>query len=190
MNIAGLFNVLASYYPLSKDFKNELEKGMIPLSRPKNHILLEAPTISNHAYYLEDGFAVSYSFHEGKKKTETFWKPGDIIVSFESFFEQVPSMETIQLLRKSDALCISHHRVMDLLEKFPEAQQICRAIIIRHYAHCRARLHDMQRLSAHQRFEKLLHAYPDLEITVSQDSIASYLGITAQSLSRMKRNED
>lgn len=190
MSIARLFNVLAGYYPLSEGFKKALEKEMIPLSPIKNHVLLEAPNISTHAYYLVDGFALSYSFHESKKITEAFWNPGEIIVSFESFFEQVPSMESIQLLKKSEVLYISYASVMKLLEAFPEAQWICRAIIIKHYTQCRARIHDMQRLSAHQRFEKLLRAYPDLELIVSQDAIASYLGITAQSLARMKRKED
>lgn len=187
MRIDGLLTVLASYHPLSPAFREALEKELIPLSPPKNHILLAVPNISTHAYFLVDGFAISYSFYEGRKLTQAFWKPGEIIVSFESFFKQTPSQETIQLLRKSDVLCISFKSVMHLLEKFPEAQHICRGIIIRHYVQCRERIHALQRSRAHERFKKLLLDYPDLELIVSQDAIASYLGITGQSLARMKR---
>jgi hypothetical protein len=49
-------------------------------------------------------------------------------------------------------------------------------------------MRDMRHLTAFQRFEKLLVTFPDVELIVPQDSIASYLGITAQSLSRLKRN--
>lgn len=187
MSIADLFHALARYHPLSDAFKEALEKEMIPLSPTKNYILLAMPNVSTHAYYLASGFAVSYSFYEGKRITEAFWKPGDIILSFESFFRQTPALESIQLIPKSDVYCISYTRVMELLNTFPEAQLICRAVLLQHYVQCRTRLHDMQRLSAYQRFQKLLHTYPTLERIVSQDAIASYLGITAQSLARMKR---
>lgn len=190
MNAEGLFEVLAAYHPLSDAFKHALEKELIPLSLPKNHLLLEAPKIATHAFFLEEGFAMSYSFLNGRKVTENFWKAKQIIVAFESFFEQAPSMECIQLMRKSDVLCISYESVQKMFEAFPEAGQINRVIMNRHYAQSRARMRDMQRLNAMQRLEKLLATFPDIEMIVSQDAIASYLGITAQSLARIKRKAE
>lgn len=187
MHFADLFQALSRYHPLTDRFKAALEKEIILLSPTKNYILLSVPNVSTHAYFLVNGFAVSYSFYEGRKITEAFWKPGEIMVSLESFFQQTPARETIQLIPKSDVYCISYARVMELLDTFPEAQRICRAILVQHYAQRCSRLHDMQRLSAYQRFQKLLSTYPNLERIVSQDAIASYLGITAQSLARMKR---
>lgn len=190
MNVDGLFNVLAAYHRLSDDFKEALEQELIPLSLPKNHLLLEAPRISTHAFFLDKGFAMSYSFLNGKKVTENFFKAGQIMVAFESFFEQTPSMEFIQLMKKSDILCISYDSVQKMFERFPEAQRIYRSIMNRHYSQSRARIRDMQRLTASQRLQKLLAAFPNIEMIVSQDAIASYLGITAQSLARIKRKEE
>jgi len=190
MNAEGLFNVLAAYHALSEDFKKALKKELIPLSLPKNHLLLEAPRIASHAFFLEKGFAMSYSFFNGKKVTETFWRSGQIMVAFESFFEQTPSMGFIQLMRKSDVLCISYDSVQRMFELFPEAQRIYRGIMNRHYSQIHARIRDMQRLRASQRLEKLLVTFPNIEMIVSQDAIASYLGITAQSLARIKRKEE
>lgn len=190
MNVEGLFNVLAAYHPLSDDFKKALQRELIPLSLPKNHLLLEAPKIATHAFFLDKGFAMSYSFLDGKKVTENFWKSGQILMAFESFFEQTPSMEYIQLMRKSDILCISYDSVQKMFELFPEAQRIYRSIMNRHYSQARARIRDMQRLKASQRLQKILVAFPNIEMIVSQDAIASYLGITAQSLARIKRKEE
>ena len=190
MNAEGLFNVLAAYHPLSDEFKNALEKELILLSLPKNHILLEAPKIATHAFFLDKGFAMSYSFLNGKKVTEDFWKSKQIMVAFESFFEQTPSMESIQLMRKSDVLYISYDSVQKMFELFPEAQRIYRGIMNRHYAQSRTRIRDMQRMKAKQRLEKLLAGFPNIEVIVSQDAIASYLGITAQSLARIKRKQE
>lgn len=187
MNSKGLFDVLASFHPLSASFKRALEKELIPLSLPKHHILLEAPNISTHAYFLEKGFAMSYSYLNNKKTTEEFWKSKQIIVAFESFFEQTPSLETIELMKKSDVLCISYESVQRMFELFPEAQRIHRAFMNRHYAQSQTRIRDMQRLKAKQRLDKLLSTFPRIEMIVSQDAIASYLGITPQSLARLKR---
>lgn len=188
MSSEGLFNVLATYHPLSEDFRKAVEKELIAMSLPKNHVLLKAPAISTHAYFLDKGFAMSYSFYDGEKVTEEFWASGQIMIAFESFFEQTPSSISIQLMKKSDILCISHASVQRLLEAYPEAQRIYRSIMNRHYAHSLTRIRDMQRLKASKRLEKLLASYPGIEMVVSQDAIASYLGITAQSLARIKRN--
>lgn len=190
MSPEGLFNVLGAFHPLSDEFKIALEKELIPMSLPKHHILLEAPKISTHAYFLDDGFAMSYSFYNGKKVTEEFWKSKQIMVAFESFFEQTPSSVFIQLMRKSDIFCISHASVQKMFEAHPEAQRIYRGIMNRHYSQSLTRIRDMQRLKASKRLEKLLAIFPDIEMIASQGAISSYLGITAQSLARIKRKEE
>ncbi|HMG88838.1 MAG TPA: Crp/Fnr family transcriptional regulator [Chryseolinea sp.] len=188
MNTNGLFHVLSSIHPLSEDFKKALEKELIPFTFPKNHILLDPPRTSEYAYFLDKGFAMSYCFIEGKKITESFWHSGQIMVAFESFFEQQPSLEAIQLMTKSDVLCISYASVQRMFETFPETQKIYRGVMNHEYEENRRRMRDMRRLNALQRFQKLLLTFPDIELIVPQDAIASYLGITAQSLSRLKRN--
>lgn len=185
----ALFKILSAIHPLSEDFKKAIETELIPLSLPKNHILLEAPAIAGHAYFLEKGFAMAYSFEEGRKITEAFWRSGQIMVSSHSFFEQVPSMEYIQLMEKSELLCISYAGIQRMFELHPEAHAIYRVIMNRHYAHSRGRVRDLQYLSALQRHEKLLNVFPNIEQIVPQDCIASYLGITPQSLSRLKRQQ-
>lgn len=189
MNTEGLFNALSAIHSLSRGFKKSLEKALIPLTLPKNHLLLEAPKIAEHAYFLNKGFAMAYTFVDGKRNTEAFWKAGQIMMSSNSFFEQVPSMEYIQLMQKSDVLCISYASVQNLFNNFPEANYIYQIIMNRHYENSRNRIHDMQRLDALQRFKKLLRIFPDIEQIVPQDCIASYLGITPQSLSRLKRQK-
>ncbi len=189
MYVESLFQLLSAVHPLTDVFKRALEKELIPLSPPKNYILLDPPRVSAHVYFLVSGFAISYSFVNGRKMTEAFWKPGQVMVAFESFFEQTPSLEVIQLLEASEVLCLSYTSVQELLARFPESQALYRDVMNRHYARCRARVRDLQRLRASERFEKLLEAFPEIELIAPQDAIASYLGITPQSLSRLKRQK-
>jgi len=189
MNTHGLVQYLSAIHPLSDDFVLALKKELIQLTFPKYHHLLEALRISDYAYFLNSGFAMAYTFHEGNKVTETFWKPRQVVMSTMSFFEQIPSMESIQLMEKSEVLCISYAGVHRLFSKYPEALHLFRIIMNRHYEESRTRIHEIKRLSASKRFEKLLVVYPGIEQCIPQDCIASYLGITPQSLSRLKRHD-
>lgn len=189
INTDALFKVLSAIYPISEAFKFSLVKELIPLSLPKNHLLLEAPKIAEFVYFIQSGFAMSYTFQDGKRLTEGFWKARQIMTSVNSFYAQVPSEEYIQLAAKSDLLCISRAAVQSLFEKHQETHFLYHKIMNGYSAQCRARIHDIQLLSASQRFETLQKLIPDIEQIITQESIASYLAITPQSFSRIKRQK-
>src|SRR5437879_8706090 len=111
-----LFQVLSAIHPFSEKFKSAVEKELILLSLPKNYMLLEAPKISEHVYFLDTGFAMSFTYVDGVKYIDNFWRAEQIVMSAKSFFERMPSLEFIQLMEKSEVLCISHASVMKLFE--------------------------------------------------------------------------
>jgi CRP/FNR family transcriptional regulator, anaerobic regulatory protein len=189
MNAEQLFHVLSTIHPLTGDFKRAIEKELVHLSLPKNYLLLEAPRISEHAYFLEKGFAMCYTFVKGKKQIEWFWTSRQIIVSTKSFFEQVPAKEFIQLIEQSEVLCISYAGVLRLFDAYPEAHFIWRGVMNQYYERSRERIHDIQFADAEERYKKLLFDYPGIEQFIPQEYIATYLGITPQSLSRIKRKK-
>lgn len=187
MNTEKLFQELSTIHPVSEEFKIAVEKELTLLSLPKYYLLLEAPNISGHAYFLNNGSAITYTFVKGKKQTEAFWSTGKIIVSAKSFFEQVPSREFIQLMEQADVLHIRYNSVLKLLDTFPEANHIYRITMNQYYEQSKERTRDMQHLTAKERYQKLLKNFPHIEQISAQEHIASYLGITPQSLSRLKR---
>jgi CRP-like cAMP-binding protein len=187
MDLERLFIVLSSITKLSNEFKVALSKEMTRLSLPRNYLLLEAPKISDHAYFLESGFAMSYTFVKGKVQAEKFWASGEIIVSAKSFFEQVASTEFIKLMKQSEVLFISYNAVQHLLNGFPEANFIYQITMNRYCEHYRQRMHDMQYLNSVERYSKLIATFPAIEQIITQEHIASYLGIAPQSLSRIKK---
>jgi CRP/FNR family transcriptional regulator, anaerobic regulatory protein len=182
-----LFEVLSALVPLSEGFKKALGDHLILMSLPQRHLLLEAPKVAEHAFFLRTGYAMSYRYIQRKKQIEHFYKPGRIIVSPGSFFEQVPSRESIQLLEDSDLYYISFHSVMTLLEIFPEATRIYQVTMNLYYEESRGRIYDLQHLSTIECYEKMKEEHPTIEQLVPQEYIASYLGIAPQSLSRIKR---
>ncbi|MBS1682211.1 MAG: Crp/Fnr family transcriptional regulator [Bacteroidetes bacterium] len=187
MNFDRLFQVLSSMHPISEKFRDAIQKELVPLSLPRNHLLLEAPNISEHAYFINSGCAMSFTYSNGEKCIEEFWQARQIVVSAKSFFERAPSLEFIQLIERSEVFCIGHASVMRLLDEFPEANFIQRVVMNQYYEFSKQKIRDMNYLTAEHRHEKFLRSFPGIEQIVSQEYIASYLGITPQSLSRIKR---
>jgi CRP/FNR family transcriptional regulator, anaerobic regulatory protein len=185
-----LYDVLSAIRPISERFKKALDKELTLLQLPKSYYLLEAPRVADHAYFLESGFLVSYSYVKGKREVDNFWQPGDIILPAKSFFERTPSYEFIQLAVPSDVFHVSYAGVQRLFSKFADAQYIARIVLSEYHANCRSHINDIKHLSALERYEKLVGTYLNIEQFVSQEDIASYLSITPQSLSRIKRNKE
>jgi CRP-like cAMP-binding protein len=154
---------------------------------PKNYFLLQTPSIANEVHFLLSGFAVSYVTTGQQKITKAFWKPGQFIVSFKSFFSQTPTQEVMQIVEKSEMLTITFSGLNRIVTGFPEAQILYQKMMYKHCLLSMRRVNEFQVLHAKARFEKLIRQYPRLEKHVTQESIASYLGITPQSLSRLKR---
>jgi hypothetical protein len=187
MTSERLIQVLSAMHPLSDAFKDALQQEMVRLILPKDHFLLEAPKVSGHACFIEKGFAVAYTFIRGKKQIDRFYGPGQVVISFKSFFEQVPSREFIRLTAQSDVLHLTHSAAIAISYRFIEANILYRMIMTQHFDQCTERLHDMLHLDAAERYQKLHNSFPGIEQAVPQEYIASYLGIAPQSLSRLKK---
>ncbi|HEY9486992.1 MAG TPA: hypothetical protein VIQ51_01595 [Chryseosolibacter sp.] len=186
--MTNLFNLLGTFHPLSDGLKGFLRENLTAVSFPNRHILLEVPKVASHIYYLKDGFAMSYTFNREGKITENFWKADQIIVAFESFIYQRPSYEVIQLVGPGDLLCLSYEKMQEMYAKFPEANVIGRLLMTQYYARLRKRLRMLKHADHLNQYQKLLTYYPNIERVVTQRSIATYLGITPQTLARIKRN--
>ncbi|HEY3404718.1 MAG TPA: Crp/Fnr family transcriptional regulator [Ohtaekwangia sp.] len=181
-----LIQVMAAVRPVSPGLYKALEREVVALTLPKDYILLKAPQVADQVIFIDNGFAMAYSFYKGKRQVDNFWGQGELILSPQSFFERLPSAEFIKLTEQSDVLCISHRGLEKLLTHFPVTNHFFRVIMNRYYAQERERVRDLQRHPTWTQFQKLIRRFPDIEQRVPQEYIASYLGIAPQSLSRIK----
>lgn len=186
MNPERLLNVLSEMRSLREDFVAALKRELSFISLPKAHFLVDGAAISQSAFFLEKGFVVGYTFYGNKRSVTAFWKEGEIIFSPPSFYAQVPSTEFIQLAEDSELLCIGREGVRRLWSEFAEADDLCRRIAAQYVERYRLQVLRLQNDSTRARYAQLTEAYPGIELRVSQELIASYLGISAPALSRLK----
>lgn len=105
---------------------------------------------------------------------------------FYSFIVQKPSFEFVQALEDSDLLQMSYSALQNLYVTFPETERIGRIITENYYIKLEERILNLQFKTAKERYQKLLSSKPTLLLRAPLGQIASYLGISQETLSRIR----
>ena len=122
--------------------------------------------------------------HSKKKKSRIgLHFENDFVTSFHSFITGQPAVENIQLLQGSVLWSMSREKLNVLLDRFPEIERVVRIIYENYYIRLEERFINSQFKSAAERYQNLLEQAPHIVERVPLGYIASYLGITQQTLS-------
>lgn len=139
---------------------------------------------------MEQGLVRGYALHAGQEISSWFMAEGDFVISIISFLTQQPSTEYLELLEPSVVHSITHKQLNELYQVFPEFNYVGRVLTERYYVLSEQRAYHLRTLSAAERYAQLLRDFPKLVQRVPLKHLASHLGISAETLSRLraKRN--
>ena len=155
----------------------------------KNQILLEAGQVCHKLYFLESGVGRSYYLNSnGKYITQWFFGEGSFMTSLESFFQETPSFSYMEMLEDSEIYSISKKDIDFLFEKYHAMEKFGRIISIEMTTKISNKLHGIQFQAASDRYKYILKEFPNISNRVPLGDIASYLGITQETLSRIRKN--
>ena len=170
--------------------KEELESILNQFSKvefQKNTYLIEEGRTASYYYFLESGFLRSYVIDiEGNDITTNFFAEGDIVIDWHSYFLKKPCRESIQALSSGVCWKISFQNFMNLfnIEAFRE---VGRTRLIQNYFHLKNHSISIIADQAKDRYLNLLNEKPSIVQNVPLKHIATYLGITDTSLSRIRK---
>lgn len=137
-------------------------------------------------YFINKGLARIYYFKDGIDITESFFFENSIIARVESLFTGKPSRKAIQILEDAEIVAINAGELFKLYDNFPEIERLFRKIFEAAYVDTVNRIEGIQFHSAEERYKALLSEAPDVLLRVPLKFVASYLGITQVSLSRIR----
>lgn len=157
---------------------------------PARHYLLRPGQVAHRIYFVERGLMRGYTLHAGQEMSSWFMGEGDFVISIVSFFTQQPSTEYLELLEPSVIGSVSYAQLQELYRTFPEFNYVGRVLTERYYVLSEQRTHQLRTLSAGERYEKFVRDSPQLAQRIPLKYLASYLGMTPETLSRLraKRN--
>lgn len=184
----NLLNICNAIYPLSDD----LQEAIVSLTEVKivkrKTRLLNAGEISNAIYFVVKGAArVYYLEKDGTETTSWFLLENDFLISVYSFFTGQPSFEYVDTLEDCSFIVLKRDALNKLYEQFLEFNIIGRKLTEHYYIRNEIQANQLRTLSAKQRYLELMKNNPKLINRVSLGYIASYLGISQETLSRLRK---
>jgi CRP-like cAMP-binding protein len=148
------------------------------------HLVIEGK-ICRQLYFLEQGALRGYYTFEGKEITHWFAFEQDFVTSFHSFITGQSAVENIQLLEGSILWAISKESLTRLLNQYHELERLLRIAYEKYYIRLEERFVNAQFKTATERYQNLLRQTPHIIERVPLGYIASYLGISQETLSRI-----
>jgi CRP-like cAMP-binding protein len=170
--------------------KEELERILAqyhPIEFAKNDYLIPLGSVANYYYFIEEGYARSFAIDlEGNDITTKFFGPKDLVIDWHSYFLKAPCREDIQAVSACKVWKISFTDFMKLfnIEAFRE---VGRTRLVNNYFELKNHTVSVISDPAKDRYLNLLKTKPDIVQNVPLKQIATYLGITDTSLSRIRK---
>ncbi len=176
-----------NYYPLSKECMSELSEKSTLIKVAKGSQLVREGQYAQKLYYIYKGCSRAYYLEEGKDISDWFAFEGYFISPIISFFQDVASPHFIEVLEDSVLLEVSRQETEFLMEKYIEFERLSRIVITKTMLRLQERVVALQFQTARQKYETLVSSRPDILQRVPLTHIASYIGITLETLSRIRR---
>lgn len=155
-------------------------------SVPKDHLLLREHAVADYFFFIEKGVARIYYHKAEKEITEWIALDEQFFLSITSFFQRTPSHLIIQTLESSEVYGIHHNDLMALANRYHDVERLLRKMVTLSLILSQQRMESIQFESAQQRYDRLLTSSPGIVRRVPLNYIASFIGVTAETLSRIR----
>ncbi len=178
---------LKNYHHLSKEAYEALAACFEEKVFAKNDHLLREGKVCRHLYFLKQGALRGYYNADGKDITHWFAFENDFVTSFHSFITEQPAVEHIQFMEGSILYAISKEKLNNLFNQYQEIERLVRIVYEKYYIRLEERYVNAQFKTAAELYHNLLRQSSHIIERVPLGYISSYLGITQETLSRIRK---
>jgi CRP-like cAMP-binding protein len=181
-----LIKNIEAYISLSKDDLISLENAVIKKDFQKNEIIFSEGKISNEIYFVTKGCVRLFYNVDGKDKTAFFYTEGQFICAGESYTFGTPAIENYQAVEPTEIYVFTKSKIEVLLSKVPKFEILARIATENELITSQKQIASFVTKSAEERYVDLLNTQGELFQRVPQQYIASFLGVSPETLSRIK----
>ncbi|SHE99683.1 cAMP-binding domain of CRP or a regulatory subunit of cAMP-dependent protein kinases [Dysgonomonas macrotermitis] len=189
LKMKNIIGNMKSSYPISDETIRELENCVTFCHFPKRHQLIKADIFCKYAYFIEKGLTRSFWLVDGEEITTSFAGEGSIVFSMDELYYKKVSEEYVEALEYVEVYRILLSDLTRLFETNIELSNWGRIIHQNEYRRLHRSHKERLTLPAKERYEAFKEQFPDVCQRTNLRYIASYLGITLSTLSRLRANE-
>lgn len=184
----ALFASIKKYNALTDALREELTNRMELVSFNKKQLVLDSSQICRSSYFIESGILRLYYLKEGKEISEFFCSENEWMNSPRSFIQQRPDFYNIDALEPTKAWKLDVKDLVYLFEKYPEMERYSRLDMGNTFGYVLDRLANVRFSTAKEKYLHFLESYPHIHHRIPLGMVASYVGITQETLSRLRSN--
>jgi CRP-like cAMP-binding protein len=186
-----MFEILHKYFKdrilIDDESFKEICLHFKPVKTKRNEILLKQGEVCKYYYFVNKGCIRLFTINsDGQEATRYFAFEGAFGSALPSLIQQTPAFEFVQTIEASNLLAISRDDFFKLVDTVPQVAFIYRQILEAAFITAQQRIYGFQGLSALEKLRWLLKYQPNILTRLSNKMVASFLGITPATLSRLK----
>jgi len=182
----NIFAHFEKFIKLSENLKSELSKRIKPIIFKKGELVLDANNICTKSYFINKGILRTYFIKNGKEISEYFCGTGEWVNSPKSFTQRQKDIYYIDAIENTQAYYINVNDLVYLFNNFPEMERYARLSMGTVFGHFMERITSMRFTSAKERYHHFKKTYSTIYHRIPLGMVASYLGITQETLSRIR----
>lgn len=186
MNTDLYVDFMRRYGTLTAEAEADLRGRVQALQRAKGQTIIRTGQVASCCFLVEQGMVRSYYQHGGKQVTIWFAGENDFAASISSLYNDQPSCETVECIEDSRFLYITNRDMQELCHRYECINTINRKMTEEYCIVLNNRIYSFQVLSAAERYHELQETEPDVAQRAPLQYIASYLGISQETLSRIR----
>jgi CRP-like cAMP-binding protein len=184
----SLRNFILSHFPCPADILEQMIENFEPFTIAKGELFVREGTMSNTYLFLEKGLMRAFTYDlDGNDVTTVFFGDKQVVFDVGSFFKRDKSKENIQALTDCTGLTISFEELNRLFHTYLQFREFGRMVLVKAYVGLKERTVSLINETAEQRYLNLINTNPEIFQHAPLKIIASYLGVTDSSLSRIRR---
>lgn len=182
----SLIPQLNELIPVSDELKQAVQSSFQLLELEKKSTLLKEGGYCQHFYFIKSGLVRSYYYQGGKERTYWLYPENEFFTSWYSFYGHHPSFEYFETLEDSLVYAISRNDFIKLQKEHPHFQSFAQTFAEQQLVGADFINRNFADLAAKERYDYLLTLIPNIEQRVSLGYIASLLGMSQETLSRIR----
>lgn len=177
---------LSQYLTIEPEVHDFLINSTETIAVQKNTLLSDHNTLNRNVYFVEKGLLRSFYFEKGKDITTNFYPENSYLANKDTLFQELPCRNSIEAVEDSTVTYFRYSELEKLCGSSLSIANFSRNVLGILLANMEQRLNSMQYMTAKEKYAQLLDKKPDIILRAPLGMIASYLGITQETLSRIR----
>lgn len=188
-DISQLLAVLNYFHPVGKELEAYFEQHIIPQSLTRGEMLLKAGTVCEYCYFVKKGVLRGFMMDERRDITTWITAENELVTSISGLDQDIPAIENIEAIEDCELLALKNTDLQNLYRQLPEFNITGRKLLQQYYRDAEGRAFIVRLTSAEHKYNYFLEKYNHLCNRIQLKYIASFLGITVETLSRVRNRK-